>query len=46
MEREKAEAARQAAYRWAKLAGHGELIGWTLEVSARFVLVEGRKRNI
>jgi hypothetical protein len=27
-EREEAEAARQAAYQWAKQAGHGELMGW------------------
>jgi tetratricopeptide (TPR) repeat protein len=40
-EREEAEAARQAAYQWAKQAGHGELMGWAFEMSAWFALVEG-----
>lgn len=45
-EREEAEAARQAAYQWAKQAGHGELTGWAFEMSAWFALVEGRYENL
>jgi tetratricopeptide (TPR) repeat protein len=40
-EREEAEAARQAAYQWARQAGHGELTGWAFEMSAWFALAEG-----
>jgi transcriptional regulator with XRE-family HTH domain len=40
-EREEAEAARQAAYQWARQAGHGELMGWAFEMSAWFALTEG-----
>jgi tetratricopeptide (TPR) repeat protein len=45
-EREEAEAARQAAYQWAKQAGHGELTGWAFEMSAWFALVEGRYEQL
>jgi hypothetical protein len=45
-EREEAEAARQAAYQWAKQAGHGELMGWTFEMSAWFALVEGNYEQL
>jgi tetratricopeptide (TPR) repeat protein len=45
-EREEAEAARQAAYQWAKQAGHGELMGWSYEMSAWFALVEGRYEEL
>jgi tetratricopeptide (TPR) repeat protein len=45
-EREEAEAARQAAYQWAKQAGHGELMGWAFEMSAWFALVEGRYEQL
>lgn len=41
-EREEAEAARQAAQRFATEAGHGEVLGWSHEMSAWFSLVEGR----
>jgi tetratricopeptide (TPR) repeat protein len=40
-EREEAEAARQAAYQWARQAGHSELMGWAFEMSAWFALAEG-----
>jgi transcriptional regulator with XRE-family HTH domain len=39
-EREEAEAARQAAYQWARQAGQGELMGWAFEMSAWFALCE------
>ena len=45
-EREEAEAARQAAYQWAKQAGHGELMGWAFEMSAWFALAEGRYEQL
>jgi tetratricopeptide (TPR) repeat protein len=45
-EREEAEAARQAAYQWAKQAGHSELMGWAFEMSAWFALVEGRYEQL
>lgn len=45
-EREEAEAARQAAYRWAKQAGHAEIMGWAYEMSAWFALVEGRYEQL
>jgi tetratricopeptide (TPR) repeat protein len=45
-EREEAEAARQAAYQWAKQAGHAELMGWAFEMSAWFALVEGRYEQL
>jgi transcriptional regulator with XRE-family HTH domain len=45
-EREEAEAARQAAYQWAKQAGHGELMGWAFEMSAWFTLVEGNYEQL
>jgi len=45
-EREEAEAARQAAYQWAKQAGHGELMGWSYEMSAWFALCEGRYEEL
>jgi hypothetical protein len=45
-EREEAEAARQATYQWAKQAGHGELMGWTFEMSAWFALVEGNYEQL
>ena len=41
-ERERAEAARQAAYQLGKQAGHGELMGWAFEMAAWFALVEER----
>lgn len=41
-----AEAARQAAFRIGTEAGHGELLGWTLEMSAWFALVEGRWEHL
>lgn len=45
-EREEAEAARQAAYQWARQAGHGELLGWAFEMSAWFALVEGNYEQL
>lgn len=45
-EREEAEAARQAAYQWAKQAGHAELMGWAYEMSAWFALVDGRYEQL
>jgi hypothetical protein len=45
-EREEAEAARQAAYQWAKQTGHGELMGWAFEMNAWFALVEGRYEQL
>jgi tetratricopeptide (TPR) repeat protein len=45
-EREEAEAARQAAFRWASQAGHGELMGWAFEMSAWFALVEGNYEQL
>jgi tetratricopeptide (TPR) repeat protein len=45
-EREEAEAARQAAYQWAKQAGHSELMGWAFEMSAWFALMEGRYEHL
>jgi len=45
-EREEAEAARQAAYQWAKQAGHNELMGWAFEMSAWFALIEGRYEQL
>ena len=45
-EREEAEAARQAAYQWAKQAGHGELMGWAFEMRAWFSLVEGNYEQL
>jgi transcriptional regulator with XRE-family HTH domain len=45
-EREEAEAARQAAYQWAKQAGHGELMGWAFEMSAWFALTEGNYEQL
>jgi DNA-binding transcriptional regulator YiaG len=45
-EREEAEAARQAAYQWAKQAGHGELMGWAFEMNAWFSLVEGNYEQL
>jgi transcriptional regulator with XRE-family HTH domain len=45
-EREEAEAARQAAFQWAKQAGHSELMGWAFEMSAWFALVEGRYEQL
>jgi hypothetical protein len=39
-QREEAEAARQAASRMARQAGHGELLGWAHEMTAWFALVE------
>lgn len=45
-EREEAEAARQAAYQWAKQAGHAELMGWAFEMSAWFALVEGNYEQL
>jgi hypothetical protein len=45
-EREPAEAARQAAYRFAKEAGHGELMGWAYEMSAWYALTEGRYEDV
>lgn len=45
-EREHAEAARQAAYRFGKEAGHGELMGWAYEMSAWFALVVGRYEDV
>jgi tetratricopeptide (TPR) repeat protein len=45
-EREEAEAARQAAYQWAKQAGNSELMGWAFEMSAWFALVEGRYEQL
>jgi tetratricopeptide (TPR) repeat protein len=45
-EREEAEAARQAAYQWARQAGHGELMGWAFEMSAWFALVEGNYEQL
>jgi tetratricopeptide (TPR) repeat protein len=45
-EREEAEAARQAAYQWAKQAGHSEIMGWAYEMSAWFALVEGRYEQL
>jgi transcriptional regulator with XRE-family HTH domain len=45
-EREEAEAARHAAYQWAKQAGHGELMGWAFEVSAWFALVEDNYEQV
>jgi tetratricopeptide (TPR) repeat protein len=43
---EEAEAARQAAYQWARQAGHGELMGWAFEMSAWFALVEGNYEQL
>lgn len=31
---------------WAKQAGHGELMGWTFEMSAWFALVEGNYEQL
>jgi hypothetical protein len=45
-QREHAEAARQAAYRFAKEAGHGELMGWAYEMAAWFALAEGRYEDV
>jgi transcriptional regulator with XRE-family HTH domain len=45
-EREEAEAARQAAYQWAKQAGHAELMGWAFEMSAWFALTEGNYEQL
>jgi transcriptional regulator with XRE-family HTH domain len=45
-EREEAEAARQAAYQWAKQAGHAELMGWAYEMSAWFALVDSRYEQL
>jgi tetratricopeptide (TPR) repeat protein len=45
-EREEAEAARQAAYQWARQAGHGELMGWAFEMSAWFALCEGNYEQL
>ena len=45
-EREEAEAARQAAYQWARQAGHSEIMGWAYEMSAWFALVEGRYEQL
>jgi tetratricopeptide (TPR) repeat protein len=45
-EREEAEAARQAAYQWAKQAGHSELMGWAWEMSAWFALTEGNYEQL
>ncbi|MEU7890535.1 XRE family transcriptional regulator [Microbispora bryophytorum] len=45
-EREEAETARQAAYEMARQVGHGELMGWTHEMSAWFALVEGRYEDV
>ena len=43
---EEAETARQAAYQWAKQAGHAELMGWAYEMSAWFALVDGRYQQL
>jgi hypothetical protein len=45
-EREGAEAARRAAYCWARQAGHGELMGWAFEMSAWFALMDGRFKQV
>jgi hypothetical protein len=45
-EREEAEAARQAAYQWARQAGHGEILAWAFEMSAWFALTEGRYEQL
>jgi tetratricopeptide (TPR) repeat protein len=45
-EREEAEAARQAAYQWARQAGHGELMAWAFEMSAWFALCEGNYEQL
>jgi tetratricopeptide (TPR) repeat protein len=45
-EREQAEAARQAAARFADSAGHGELAGWAHEMAAWFALTEGRWEDL
>jgi tetratricopeptide (TPR) repeat protein len=45
-EREEAEAARQAAFQWARQAGHSEIMGWAYEMSAWFALVEGRYEQL
>lgn len=41
-QRERAEAARQAAYQMDKQAGHNEIMGWAYEMSAWFALTEHR----
>jgi tetratricopeptide (TPR) repeat protein len=45
-EREEAEAARQAAYQWARQAGHSEIMAWAFEMSAWFALAEGRYEQL
>jgi tetratricopeptide (TPR) repeat protein len=45
-EREEAEAARQAAYQWARQAGHSEIMAWAIEMSAWFALTEGRYEQL
>ncbi|RBQ19567.1 hypothetical protein DP939_12505 [Spongiactinospora rosea] len=45
-EREEAETARRAAYEMGRQVGHGELIGWSHEMSAWFALSEGRYEDV
>jgi tetratricopeptide (TPR) repeat protein len=45
-EREKAEAARQAAYHAGLQAGHGEIVAWSYELAAWFALTEGRYHDV
>ena len=45
-EREKAEAAWQAAYHAGLQAGHGEIVAWSYELAAWFALTEGRYQDV
>ncbi|MBB6345533.1 hypothetical protein ACWGH8_08765 [Nonomuraea muscovyensis] len=45
-EREEAETARRAAFEMGRQVGHGELMGWSHEMSAWFALVEGRYEDV
>lgn len=45
-ERERAEAARQAAWQMGRETGHGELMGWACEMSTWFAIVEGRLEDV
>jgi tetratricopeptide (TPR) repeat protein len=45
-EREAAETARSATFRFAKEIGHAELIAWSYEMQAWFALTEGRFSDV
>jgi hypothetical protein len=45
-EREEPEAAREAAYFWARQAGHGEIMGWAYETRPWLAIAEVRREKL